>query len=131
WGETQQVAVVNGIFHVLLGGGETLDPVPPVTDLRFAFGEAERFLETTVVSGPGITEEQPLAPRQRLMSVPYAIKAERAAVAAIAESLIKPLADALNPPGTIIAYGGPVSDEGRLSEPVFGYLLCNGAAIDV
>lgn len=75
WGESQQVAVVNGIFNVLLGGGEILNPAPPVTDLTFAFGSANRFLRTTIVSGPGISVEQPLSPRQQLASVPYAMTA--------------------------------------------------------
>lgn len=39
---------------------------------------------------------------------------------------------ALNPPGTIIAYAGAVTDSGGrpIVEPVPGYLLCNGAVID-
>jgi hypothetical protein len=90
-------------------------------------------LEVTVVSGPTIAEEQTLLPRQQLQSVPFtfmAQNAERAAVATLAESLIPELVKALNPPGTIIAYAGQVTDDGSLIEPLPGYLLCNGAVID-
>ncbi len=76
WGETRQVAVVDGIFNVILGG-EGTTPVErvAVNDLAFAFGEAERYLETTIVSGPSAALNQTLSPRQQLMSVPYAISA--------------------------------------------------------
>jgi hypothetical protein len=72
-----------------------------------------------------------------MVSVPFAVQAEhaqdaaRAELAEVAETLVADLAKALNPPGTIIAYAGVVgTDTGGLIEPVPGYLLCNGAAID-
>ncbi len=133
WAEERDVVVINGIFNVALGaaGGDPVGEVP--ADLAGVFSAPERYLQVTVVSGPGITAEQTLMPRQQLQSVPFtfmAQNAERAAVATLAESLIPELAKALNPPGTIIAYAGQVTDTGGLIEPVPGYLLCNGAVIN-
>ncbi len=133
WAEERDVVVIGGIFNVVLGGAGG-DPVGTISrDLGTAFEGPDRFLQTTIVSGPGITGEQKLEPRQQLASTPYALVSQttdRAAVAALAESLIPELTKALNPPGTIIAYAGEVADGGVLVEPVPGYLLCNGAVID-
>lgn len=133
WAEEREVVVIGGLFNVALGsaGGTAVGAVS--RDVGVAFAGSDRFLETTIVSGPGITAAQTLAPRQQLASVPFALVAQttdRAAVAALAESLIPELTKALNPPGTIITYAGAVTDNGALSEPVPGYLLCNGAVID-
>lgn len=135
WAEERDAVVIGGIFNVALGGagGDAVGATP--NDLALAFVGPEGFLSTTIVSGPGIAAEQTLAPRQQLASTPYALvaqTAERAAVASLAESLIPELMKALNPPGTIIAYGGAVTDPGGrpIVEPVPGYLLCNGAVID-
>ena len=63
WSEAQKVAVSGGLFSVLLGS------TTPLTADIFA-GEA-RFLELQVEPDP------PVTPRQRLVSVPYALHAEQ------------------------------------------------------
>jgi hypothetical protein len=61
WSETQSVQVSNGIYNVLLGGQTDLAP-----DI---FGNSVLYLEVEV-------EGEALAPRSRITSVPFAIKAE-------------------------------------------------------
>lgn len=107
WGESQQVAVVNGVFNVLLGGGQILNPAPPVTDLSFAFGSASRFLQTTIVSGPDGAMNQTLAPRQQLASVPYAMSS----------------------PG-VVPIGGVVMWWGRIDQTPSGFVPCNGLPVN-
>jgi hypothetical protein len=134
WAEERDVVVIGGIFNVALGGAGGDEVVGISDDLGVAFAGPTRFLQTTIVSGPTITEAQTLAPRQQLVSTPFAMVAQttdRAAVAALAESLLPELQKALNPPGTIITYAGGVgNDTGGVMEPIPGYLLCNGAVID-
>ena len=60
WGEAQNVTIVNGTFHVLLGSAVVF----PST----LFDGAERWLELVV-------EGEYLSPRTQLASVPFAIKA--------------------------------------------------------
>jgi hypothetical protein len=59
WFETQQVAVNNGVFNVLLG---TATPIPLPFDVQY-------YLGITVGTDPQMTPRQPLA------SAPYALKA--------------------------------------------------------
>jgi hypothetical protein len=133
WAEERDAVVIGGVFNVALGGAGGAAVGQVSNDLGAAFAQPQRFLQTTIVSGPTISEAQTLAPRQQLASTPFAVvaqTADRAAVAALAESLLPHLAQALNPPGTVIAYAGAVEDTGGLVEPIPGYLLCNGAVID-
>jgi hypothetical protein len=140
WAEERDVVVIGGIFNVALGGAGGDEVVGISNDIGEAFAGPSRFLQTTIVSGPTITEAQTLAPRQQLASTPFAMVsqtadraavADRAIVASVAESLIPELVKLLNPPGTIITYAGDVgNDTGGLIEPIPGYLLCNGAVID-
>ncbi len=73
WGETRAVTLVAGVFNVALGGDGS-QPVAgaPVNVIAYAFGSKDRYLETTLVSGPGVAQEQTLAPRQQMVSVPFA-----------------------------------------------------------
>jgi hypothetical protein len=71
WEESQVMDVEGGVFNVLLGSTQdpgTLDPG--------IFGTGPLWLEVWVVGEPG-----PMTPRQRLTSVPYALRA------AVAESV--------------------------------------------
>lgn len=139
WAEERDVVVIGGIFNVALGGAGGAVVGEVSSDLGAAFDAPQRFLQTTIVSGPTIAVPQTLAPRQQLASTPFAVVAQtadraaianRAEIATVAESLIPELMRLLNPPGTIITYAGTVTDGGGLVEPVPGYLLCNGAVID-
>jgi hypothetical protein len=133
WAEERDAVVIGGVFNVALGGAGGAAVGQVSNDLGAAFAQPQRFLQTTIVSGPTISAPQTLAPRQQLASTPFAFvaqTADRAAVAALAESLLPHLAQALNPPGTVIVYAGAVEDTGGLVEPIPGYLLCNGAVID-
>jgi hypothetical protein len=62
-----------------------------------------------------------IAPRQQLLSVPFAIQSIQAQFAQQASSLVSNLANALCPPGTISAFGGNIVPP--------GWLLCNGSAL--
>jgi microcystin-dependent protein len=88
------VIVENGTYSFKYGASGAA--------LMSALSGAESWLEL-VINGNS------LAPRQRLVSVPYAV---------VASSLIKEFQDALCPPGTIIAFGGTNIPN--------GWLLCDG-----
>jgi hypothetical protein len=64
WTETQSVAVTEGLFHVLLG---SVAPLP-----SSLFSEADRYL------GVRVESDAEMAPRQRIVSVGYAFRAETA-----------------------------------------------------
>jgi microcystin-dependent protein len=105
WGEQREVTVVKGVFNVILGGAGAVQVVgTAVNDLGFAFGGPNRFLETTIVAGPGIAGEHILAPRQQLMSVPYAVEAFNGV-----------------PPGTVVPFFG--------TEAPPGWIICAGQAV--
>jgi hypothetical protein len=65
WGETQDVHVVQGIYNVLLGNVNPLDP-----DAFAAAGKNVFFLQVSV-------NGEPMSLRQRIASVPQAIFADR------------------------------------------------------
>ncbi len=78
------VPVVRGHFNVILGG--------ITSGLANAFASSERYLEIKITANPQgpVTPHQVIAPRQRILSAPYAIKsqhAKEADVAANAEKL--------------------------------------------
>ena len=104
WGETRIVTLTGGVFNVALGGAGAA-PVAgaPVNDISYAFGSGDRFLETSIVSGPGIAEEQTLAPRQQMVSVPYA----------------------MNAPG-VVPVGGIIMWWGNLANMPINFELCDG-----
>ncbi len=72
WSESQMVHVVNGVYNIMLGSSN------PLT--KDTFQADELYLEVWV-------EGERLVPRQRITSVPYAIFAEDANSAGIAESV--------------------------------------------
>lgn len=127
WGETRQVAVVDGVFNVVLGGAGGTNVVG---DLGAAFAGKDRYLQTTVLPGAGVATQQVLLPRQQLASVPFALVAQNATIATNAISatnasnaakLDGQVAAFYMPPGGVIAYGGT-------NEPT-GWLICDGRAV--
>ncbi len=115
WGREYEATVLGGVFNVVLGatGGGEVEETPAVSDLTFAFSEPNRFLELRIVrDAAGNITPRTILPRQQLLSSPYAFTAA---------SLIKEFQEALNPPGTIVAYGG--------SNIPDGWLLCDGRAL--
>lgn len=81
WSEQQTVTLANGEFSVLLGTG--IDASFGATarpSLLNVFGGSDRFLEIVVDEGDGILNisDAPIAPRQRLTSAAYAIRAATA-----------------------------------------------------
>ncbi len=82
--------ITNGLFNVLIsdnGSPSNLSPTEPF--LADAFGEALRFLELAIVTDPGgdLPSPLPLSPRQRLVSAPFAMQAEHAHQATVANAL--------------------------------------------
>ncbi len=111
WGPfSSQALVANGRFNVILGPDDGQNR--PLTN---AFLEDERFVEIKVNGGA------PILPRQQILSAPYALRSASAHKSAQASSLIQEVADALCPPGTIVAFGGPNIPS--------GWLLCDGRSL--
>jgi hypothetical protein len=106
WAQEQSVSILsNGTFNVILGapGGAAVQGVTPaVNDLIYAFASSSRFLGLTVTTSNGIPTPAPseILPRQEILSAPYAVEAQRAAM------LRQEFADLLAPPGTVIAWMG-------------------------
>jgi microcystin-dependent protein len=100
------VVVVGGQFNVVLGaaGGTEITP-SSVNDIAFAFTDPERYLQMTVVSGPGITTPQTLSPRQQILSTPFALQALHGV-----------------PAGTVVPFAGTTIPE--------GWELCDGLPRD-
>jgi hypothetical protein len=83
WAETHTgVAVSNGYFSVMLGSGNCTNGCPFGAD-GFSNGAA-RYLQTSVDTGGGFVD----FPRQRLASVPYAFRSERAEHASTADTAV-------------------------------------------
>ena len=122
WGETRSVTLVAGVFNVALGGDGS-QPVAgaPVSVIAYAFGSKERYLETTLVSGPGVAQEQTLAPRQQMVSVPFAFESDSAEEAQNSANLAGQSPSFWVPSGMIVAYGGETDPP--------GWLICDGRAV--
>jgi microcystin-dependent protein len=134
WGREYDVTVIEGgAFNVILGapGERTLadTPAPAVNELSFAFGESNRFLGLTITrdaNGQIVSNPRELVPRQQILSVPYALFAQQAMQANQAETataLVKELADALCPPGTVMGWMG------TNSVPPAGWQFCWGQQV--
>ena len=109
WRETHSVQVTDGLFHVLLGSSEPL----PVTLFG---GSGERFL------GLQVGGDSEMAPRFRLTSVPYALKAAAVSDASVDSSA---LADhAVSAPKLA---DGAVSERVLADGAVTGRALADGA----
>jgi microcystin-dependent protein len=102
------VPVINGYFNVILGPVETDAngvALPAGDSINDAFtGGLDCYLEVQVDAEPMVIA------RQRILSAPYAVQAERAL-----------LADNGVPPGTVLSFAGVT--------PPVGYLLCDGSAV--
>ncbi len=99
FGVGSEVPVVNGYFNLLLGPQD--DGGRPLSE---AFAGAECYLEATADLGGG---DLVIAPRQRVLSVPYALRTQREA-----------------PFGAIMHFAGP--KEGIPT----GWLACEGQSLD-
>ena len=85
-GHGAKVPVVRGHFNVILGPQDTHTPARNITN---AFVTENAYLEITAGDGA------PIAPRQQILSTPYAVRALHGV-----------------PAGTIIAFGGPNAPPG-------------------
>ena len=98
WGPQvfSSVPVINGQFNVILGTTDTGG-----RSIANAFGESQRFLGIKVDDGPEI------APRQQILSAPFAVHSDttRMAETATDHSNIIPV-------GTIVAFAGSVAPKG-------------------
>ena len=99
WSKNYSINVKNGNFQV------TLEDV----NLPAALTSGEPALEFQVLGGPGISGPEPaLVPRQRLVSVPFALKSQTVEQGGV-------------PVGSILPYGG--------TNPPSGWLMCDGRNI--
>ena len=118
WGqEYSSVAVVNGVFNIILGAGGTPVLGAAANDLSLAFTESDRFIGLTVTRGSNaalISNATEITPRQQILSAPYAL---RASFADTAQNVIT----ASIPKGVVVMWSGTIG-----SIPA-GWALCNGA----
>lgn len=84
WARQYDVAVVDGVFHVILGapgGTEFAGASAAANSLNLAFTEPERYLGITIVKGANgipIPSPKELTPRQQILSAPFALRADSA-----------------------------------------------------
>jgi hypothetical protein len=130
WAEQQNVTVQSGgFFNALLGTGTQIhDAATIVTNLATSFAGANRFLGLTLISSNGVLIFSPdeILPRQQLLSVPFAMLAQSVAQGSLKADNVDPqfLLDILQPPGSIIAFGGPTN------QIPLGWLLCDGRGLN-
>jgi len=116
-GHGLEVPVVNGSFNVIIGPTDTSGH-----SIADAFAAPNRFIEIAVDGG------DPILPRQQFLSTAYALQSQAAQLAQLAQmavqasNLVQEAADALCPPGTIVAFGGT-------NDHPAGWLLCDGSAV--
>jgi hypothetical protein len=88
WGQQQNVTIQsNGVFNVILGspGGSPIPgATPAVNSLAYAFAGSNCFFGVTVAVSNGVPIPAPteILPRQQLLAVPFAVRADAADVAA-------------------------------------------------
>lgn len=126
-GHTAQVPVVNGQFNVILGPEDTNDPTRNLAEAFFS--SPTGFLEITIGDEAVTT---PIAPRQEILSAPFAFQAENAQNAVDAQNAVPvgtiislhPQAPAPNPnywqlcDGTATIAGSRLADAGMTTTPV-------------
>lgn len=93
WGRVFALHVTDaGIFNVLLSddGGDVSNPTPLTNDLSAAFADDDRYLGLTIIRTPqgDVKSPQEITPRQRLLTVPYAVSAGYAEQALTAENAL-------------------------------------------
>jgi hypothetical protein len=82
WGRSFALYVAtNGLFNVLLSDDGGLVGAPQVTNILSAFTSSDRYLGLTIIADTQGTVNSPveISPRQRLVSAPYAMRANDAA----------------------------------------------------
>ncbi len=91
WGQEYNVAVVGGVFNLILGApGGTPITNAAVNEISFAFSDPERYFGITVtkgINGVAIPNSTEIVPRQQVLSIPYALHSESAAIAALANNV--------------------------------------------
>jgi hypothetical protein len=88
WSSQYPVYVNQGMFAVLLGPGRSAvgGDAPQTTEILDAFGGENRYMELAIAGTPqGTITPEPITPRQRIVTAPYAIHAHQADVAGQAE----------------------------------------------
>ncbi len=115
WGRSFGVVVVNGRFNVILSDDGGILSDAPSTNLANAFAAEERYLQITIISTPEgpVTGPNPIVPRQRILSVPYAINAFNAS--------------GTSPIGSITAWHRDFENTPPLPE---GWVQCDGQVLD-
>ena len=115
WGqEYSNVAVVNGVFNIILGAGGTTVSGAAAKDRGLAFNESDRFIGLIVTKGAtglAIANASEIVPRQQILSTPYALRAQ------VAETTMSSLV----PTGIISMWSGSIA------KIPAGWALCDGS----
>jgi microcystin-dependent protein len=105
-----------GVVNVLIGGGTVISG----NFLMINWGNGNKYLQVYVNSNP-------IGSRTQMVSVPYALYANTADTANYATTALNAssatMANNINLPGSIMAYGG--------TTPPAGWLLCDGTSYSV